>query len=61
MTEDQIDRAEILLAYYDIHLADNAPHPAGSPHREWNNGDMAELLRDMLPEWSAFKSEDVSA
>jgi len=44
MNEEQIEEAERLLGYYEIHGA-----------TEWGVTDMVALLRDLLPDHSAFK------
>lgn len=59
MTESEIDKAEQLLSYYEHHGASMTYGPA-AVHREWWMKDAAALLRDMLPEWSAFR-EDVAS
>lgn len=61
MTEEQIDKAETLLGYYDIHAEMLAYGPRDKAvHREGWMGDAATLLREMLPEWSAFKEAEMS-
>lgn len=54
MTEAQIEQVEQLLSYLEQHGEHMAYEPTCS-HREWWMGDAANLLRDMLPDWSAFK------
>lgn len=54
MNESQIDKAEQLLGYFEHH-GEAMTYGPEAVHREWWMGDAANLLRDMLPEWSAFK------
>lgn len=54
LTEEQIDKAEQLLSYLGQH-AEQLTHGPEVVHREWWMGSAANLLRDLLPEWSAFK------
>lgn len=57
MDEEQIEKAETLLGYYEIHGEQMAYAPE-AVHRESWMGDAAALLRDMLPDWSAFKTPE---
>ena len=54
MNEDNIDKAEQLLGYFELH-GEAMTYGPEAVHREWWMQDAAVLLRDMLPEWSAFK------
>ena len=56
MDETMIDKAEQLLSYYEQHGADVKVFPIGTASSEWFMGEAIALLRDTLPEWSAFKA-----
>jgi hypothetical protein len=51
MTPEQIEEAERLLSYWEIH-GDNPEVVT-----KWAMSDMLPFLRDLLPESSAFKEE----
>ena len=59
MSEEQIEKAEQLLSYYEAHGDDERVFPR-TAHSEWWIGEAVALLRDSLPEWSAFKAEEVT-
>lgn len=54
MDEEQIDKAEQLLGYFEQHGEQMAYGPVAA-HREWWMKEAGQLLRDLLPEWSAYK------
>ena len=56
MDEEQIEKAEQLLSYFEQHGTQMIYGPE-AVHREWWMGDAATLLRDLLPEWSAFRED----
>ena len=58
MDEKMIDRAEQLLSYFEHH-GEDMTYGTTAAHREWWMGEAGNLLRDLLPEWSAFKTADV--
>lgn len=48
MNEAQIEKAEQVLGYYEMH------------GMNWSvEDDVIALLRDLLPEWSAYKTAEV--
>lgn len=54
MTEAQLEEAERILSYCDA-LVEAGTFSERA--REWALQDSLNLLRDLLPEWSAFKEE----
>lgn len=57
MDETHIEQAEDLLSYFEQH-GEAMAYGSLAVHREsWMNS-AASLLRDLLPEWSAFKGAD---
>jgi hypothetical protein len=61
MTETQIEEAERILSYAEAHVIDGAPHPDPSGRAGgFTLDDSVKLLRDMLPDWSAFKTAEVT-
>lgn len=59
MNDTHAEEAETLLGYFEQHGEQMAYGPVVA-HREWWMGAAAALLRDMLPEWSAYKEAEVS-
>jgi hypothetical protein len=61
MTEAQIEEAERILSYAEAHVIDGAPHPDPSGRAAaFTLDDSVKLLRDLLPDWSAFKTPAVA-
>lgn len=54
MDDSTVDRIENLLSYFDCHS--DVVHAGGNAHSEWWVNDAVALMRDLLPEWSAFKT-----
>lgn len=54
MNEQQIEQAENMLSYFGQHSEAMTYGPV-AVHRKWWMEEAATLLRDLLPDWSAFK------
>lgn len=57
MNDEQIDRAERLLSYYEAHGSSRAVFPRAETATggEWWIGEAVALLRSALPEWSTYR------
>jgi hypothetical protein len=53
MTETQIEEAERILSYTEA-------HPDNDRAQMFVRDDAVRLLRDLLPDWSAFKTPEVT-
>jgi hypothetical protein len=57
MNEQQIEEAERLLSYYEGHVEQAVAEVGGRVLPFWVE-DTVKFLRDLLPEWSAFRDDE---